>query len=98
MHSLIVFLFAIGAGFAFSGLVAAVYRLSGVVPQTITGRIAEAAVYIFAGPTTYIGTATASLRKKECSPVGYLLMLAICGFWSFVTGMLVLSVFLSLQA
>ena len=98
MHSLIVFLFAIGSGFAFSGLVAAVYRLFGFVPQTITGRIAEAAVLIFAGPTTYIANATASLKKKESSTAAYFLVLAICGFWSFATGMFVLSVFLSLQA
>lgn len=98
MHSLVVFLFVIGAGFTISGLVAAGYRLSGFVPQTISGRIAEAAVLIFAGPTTYIGNATASLKKKECSTVAYLLVLAICGFWSFVTGLFAMSVWLSLDA
>lgn len=98
MHSFIVFLFAVGAGFVFSGLVAAVYRLFGFVPQTIPGRIAEAAVLIFAGPTTYIANATTSLKKKESSTAAYIFVLALCGFWSFATGMFVLSVFLSLQA
>jgi hypothetical protein len=98
MHSLVVFLFAVGAGLTFSGLVAAVYGLLGIVPKTVTGRIVEAGVLIFAGPTTYIGNATTSLKKKECSTAGYLLMLTICGFWSFATGMLVLSVLISIQA
>jgi hypothetical protein len=98
MHSLVVFLFAIGAGLTFSGLVASIYGLLGIAPKTVVGRIVEAGVLIFAGPTTYIGNATASLKKKECSPAGYLFMLAICGFWSFATGMFVLSVFLSLRA
>lgn len=92
MHSLIVLFFVIGAGLTFSGLVAALYSLLGLAPKTIAGRIFETAVLIFAGPTTYIGNATTSLRKKECSPAGYLLMLAICGFWSFATGLLIMSV------
>src|SRR5262245_5732463 len=82
MHSFVVFLFAIGVGFTLSGLVAAVYRLMGFAPQTITGRIAEAAIFIFAGPTTYVAKATASLKKKECSTPVYFLVLGICGFWS----------------
>lgn len=97
MHSFVVLLFSLGAGFTLSGLVAAVYRLSGFVPKTITGRVAEAAILIFAGPTTYVANATTSLKKKECSPAGYLLMVAICGFWSFATGMLVLSVWVSIR-
>lgn len=98
MHSFIVFLFTLGAGFTISGLIAAVYGLSGFVPKTITGRIAEAAVLIFAGPTTYVANATTSLKKKECSTVAYLLVIAICGFWSFATGLIFLSVLVSLQA
>lgn len=98
MHSFIVFLFTLGAGFTVSGLIAAIYRLSGFVPQTIAGRIVEAAVLIFAGPTTYIANATASLKKKEFSAVGYLLVIGICGFWSFTTGLFVLTFLLSFGA
>lgn len=95
MHPYVVFLFALGAGFAFSGLIAAIYRMSGFVPQTVTGRIAEAAVLIFAGPTTYVASATTSLKKKECPTALYVLVLGICGFWSFATGLLLLSLLLS---
>lgn len=98
MHSLIVFLFTLGAGFTVSGLIAAIYRFSGFVPQTLTGRIVEAAVLIFAGPTTYVTNATASLKKKEYSMAAYLLVIGICGFWSFTTGLFVLTFLLSFGA
>lgn len=98
MHSFIVFLLAIGAGFTLSGLVAAVYGLMGFAPKTVTGQIAEATIFIFAGPTTYVAKATACLKKKECSTAAYLLVLGICGFWSFTTGLFVLDLFLSFGA
>jgi hypothetical protein len=98
MHGLAVLLFAVATGITCSGLVANIYRILGSQPKTTAGVILETAVMVFAGPVILIGNATRSFKKKSCSRAGYVFAIALCGYWSFATGIFILSVCLSLRA
>jgi hypothetical protein len=98
MSQLIVFIFAIATGVTLSGLVANTYRLFAGSPETIAGKIIEAAVMIFGGPIVLIGNSTKAFMKKDCSRGGYALALALGGFWSFATGVFILAIYVSLKA
>jgi hypothetical protein len=98
MHGLAVLFFAVATGITFSGLVANTYRIFASQPKSTAGAILEAAVMVFGGPVVLIRNATQSFKKQSCSRAGYAFAIALCGFWSFATGIFILEVYLSLTA
>jgi hypothetical protein len=96
MHGWAVLFFAVATGVTFSGLVANIYRMFVLQPKTTAGVILETAVMVFGGPVVLVGNATESFKKKNCSKAGYAFAVALCGFWSFATGVFILEICLCL--
>nr|TFG53248.1 MAG: hypothetical protein E4H34_03930 [Hyphomicrobiales bacterium] len=89
-------MFAIAAGFTASGIVASLYRLSGLSPDTQSGKIVRTAVLVVAGPSVIFGTALSGLRKKEWKPAWFWIVVAGLNYWSLGIGLLVLDIAISL--
>lgn len=98
MQGWAILFFAVASGITFSGLVSNIYRLFGWQPKTTAGVVLETAIMVFGGPVVLVGNATQSFKKKNCSKAGYVFAIALCGFWSFATGVFILEVCLSLSA
>mgnify|MGYP001552426805 FL=1 len=97
MHSAFVAFFATVAGFTASGIIANLYRLLvKKKPDTTGERITYVAVMTLAGPSVLFDNAARAWRGKDCSAIAFWLAAAICGYWSFAVGLLVLQVSLSL--
>ena len=96
MHGFIVFLFSLAAGITASGLIGSVYRLVASEPKSRTATVLHYAVMVFAGPVILIGNSTRSYRKKQCSKSAYFLAIALGGYWSFATGVFILSAYVAL--
>ena len=96
LHDLTLALFATTTGFTASGIVANLYRLLAMKPQSLTGRVGYVAVMVVAGPNVLFENATTSFRKKSCSKFAYWIAAAITAYWSFALGLFVLSVSLTL--
>lgn len=92
-RDLIVFLFAVGGGITFSGIIASLYRLAAKKPQSKAGTVIHYAVMAFAGPTVLLGNATRSFRKENCSNLAYAIAVAVASYWAFVLGMGILTVY-----
>jgi phosphopantothenoylcysteine synthetase/decarboxylase len=98
MHDFIVFLFAIAAGATASGLLSSIYRLVASEPTTRLGTVLHCAVMVIAGPVVLVTNSTKSYRNKECSKAAYAIAIALSAYWSFATGVFVLSVWVAVQA
>jgi len=98
MHNFIVFLFSVGAGMTTAGLLSSLYGLLAGEPNTRLGTFIHYAVMVIAGPVVLAGNSTKSFRKKECSKTAYALALALCVYWSFATGVFILTLILALRA
>jgi len=92
MHNFIVFLFAVAAGMTAAGLLSSLYRLLASEPTTRLGTVTLYAVMVIAGPVVLAGNSTRSFRKKECSKTAYFMALILSLYWSFATGMFILSI------
>ncbi|HKQ11254.1 MAG TPA: hypothetical protein VJS85_08705 [Rhizomicrobium sp.] len=97
MHAFIVFLFSLGAGITASGLLASIYRLVAREPKTKIETILHYAVMVIAGPAVLASNSTKSYRDKQCSKTAYALAIALSGYWSFVTGVVILSVWIAIR-
>jgi hypothetical protein len=91
MHYFIVFLFTIAAGMTASGIIASVYRMIATEPQTWVGTCLHYAVMVIAGPVVLIANSTKSFREKQCSKPAFALAMALGVYWSFTTGLLIVS-------
>jgi hypothetical protein len=98
MHDFIVFMFSIAAGATASGLIASIYRLVASEPESRLGTILYYAVMVIAGPVVLVTNSTKSYRDKQCSKAAYAMAIALSAYWSFVTGVILLSVWVALQA
>jgi hypothetical protein len=98
MHDFIVFLFAIAAGVTASGLLASLYRLIAREPRTRIETALHYGVMVVAGPVILIGNSTKSYREKQCSRTAYALVIALSGYWCFVTGVIILSMWVAMRA
>jgi uncharacterized protein DUF6949 len=98
MHDFIVFMFSIAAGATASGLIASIYRLVASEPESRLGTILHYAVMVIAGPVVLVTNSTKSYRDKQCSKAAYAMAIALSAYWSFVTGVILLSVWVALQA
>jgi hypothetical protein len=98
MHDFIVFMFCIAAGVTASGLISSIYRLVASEPETRLGTILHCAVMVIAGPVVLVTNSTKSYRDKRCSKAAYAMAIALSAYWSFVTGVILLSVWVALRA
>jgi len=92
MHGIWLVLFAIAAGFTTSGIVASLYRCSGMSSATQGGKIVAATVLVLAGPSVIFRMAMSALRNKEWKPLAGWLVLAGLTYWSLAIGLLVLDI------
>ncbi len=90
LHDLLVALFATAAGFTASGIIANTYRLLAKKPDSTRGRILYLTVMTVAGPSVLFDNAARAWKTKDCSAIAFWLAAAICGYWSFALGLLVL--------
>ena len=97
MHNFIVFSFSVAAGMTTAGLLASLYGLLANEPSTRLGTFVHYAVMVIAGPVVLAGNSTKSFRKKECSMAAYALALALSLYWSFATGVFILSLIVKLH-
>jgi len=95
MHGLLIILFAIAFGFTASGITANTYKLIAKKPETLKARIVYAGVMILAGPSVLFENAATSFRAKKCSTIAFWLAAAVSGYWSFVVGLFVLSLYVA---
>jgi len=97
MHNLIVFSFTVAAGMTAAGLLSNLYGLLAKEPSTKLRTFVHYAVMVIAGPAVLAGNSTKSFKKKECSTAAYALALALSAYWSFATGLLILSLIVKLR-
>lgn len=91
MHALMIILFAVGAGMTAAGLISSLYGLLADEPSTRLGTLLLYAVMVVAGPVVLAGNSTRSFRKRECSKLAYALALILSLYWSFATGLFILT-------
>jgi len=92
MHGIWLILFAVAFGFTASGVVAALYRLSGMNTQTQSGKIVGTAVLFLAGPTIIFQMAMNGLREKAWKPLMCWIVVAGLTYWSLGIGLLILDI------
>ena len=90
-------LFAVCAGMTAAGLISSIYRLLANEPSTKLGTFILYAVMMVAGPVVRADNSTRSFRKKECSKTAYALALVLSLYWSFATGLFILSLVVALR-
>lgn len=95
MHGLVLVLFAIVVGITASGIVASLYRLSGMNPESQTGRIVRNAVLVVAGPSVIFESAINGLLKKEWKPIIFWFVVGGLIYWCLAIGLFVLDVITS---
>jgi hypothetical protein len=91
MHDFTISLFIIAAGMTASGIIASVYRMIAKEPTTVVGTCLHYIVMVVAGPVVLISNSTKSFREKQCSKPAYALAIALGTYWSFATGLLIVS-------
>jgi len=97
MHAIMITLFAVCAGMTAAGLISSIYRLLANEPSTKLGTFILYAVMMVAGPVVLADNSTRSFRKKECSKTAYALALVLSLYWSFATGLFILSLVVALR-
>lgn len=94
-RDILLVLFATAAGFTASGIIANLYRLVASKPKTRPAKAAYVAVMVLAGPNVLVGNAAQSFRTKACSKFAFWLAACVAAYWSFILGLLVLDVVMS---
>ena len=92
MHEIWFVLFAIAAGFTTSGVVASLYRCSGMSSETRGGKVVATVVLVLAGPSVIFPMAIKGLRKKEWKLLAGWLVVTGLTYWSLAIGLLVLDI------
>ena len=83
-------------GFAVSGIVANLYRLLAPKPETGGTKFAYYAVMVIAGPSVLFDNAARTWRSRGCSAIAFWLAAALSAYWSFIIGLVSLSVALAI--
>ena len=97
MHTVMVFLFAVGAGMTAAGLISSIYGIFADEPSTRLGTLMLYAVMVVAGPLVLAGNSTRSFRNRECSKLAYALALVLSVYWSFATGLFILCMVVAMR-
>jgi hypothetical protein len=95
LRDLLELLFAVTAGLTLSGITANIYRILARKPQSRGETALYYGVMVMAGASVLLENATRSYRKKDCSAPAYGFAVAIVGYWSFILGMAILTVAIS---
>ena len=98
MYELGLALFAITAGFTFSGLTANLYRLAGFKAKTSAERTFRFAVMTVAGPSVVFESAVKGLLEKKWTRGAFWLTVLGVVYWSLALGLLVLELGLAFSA
>ncbi len=96
MHGIWLIIFTVAAGFTASGIVASLYRLSGLKPETQGGKIVRTAVLVIAGPNVIFQSAMSGLLKKEWKPLMFWFVVAGLSYWSLGIGLFVIDIAISI--
>lgn len=96
LHSTVVLLFAITAGFTVSGMAANLYGLVCGNKKEKYGRTVYLGSMVLAGPSVLLERAAKARQEKSCSVTAFFLAAAISGYWSLAIGLFVLEVALAL--
>ena len=92
LRDILVLLFAVTAGLTLSGIIANIYRILARKPQSRGETALYYGVMVLAGASVLLENATRSYRKKDCSAPAYGFAVAIVGYWSFILGLVVMTV------
>jgi len=92
MHGIWLISFAVAAGFTASGIVASLYRLSGMNSETQIGTIVGTVALVVAGPSVIFHSAMNGLLKKEWKPLWCWIVFAAVTYWSLAIGLLILDI------
>jgi predicted permease len=92
MNGISLILFSVAAGFTASGIAASLYRLSGLNPETQSGKIIRTAVLVVAGPSVIFDSAVTGLLKKEWKPLMFWFVVLGIGYWCLGIGLLVIDI------
>lgn len=92
MHGIWLVLFAIAVGFTTSGVVASLYRCSGISSQSYGGKVVATAVLVLAGPAVIFRMAVNALDQREWRPFVGWFVIAVLTYWSLAIGLLILDI------
>jgi predicted permease len=92
MSTFELFLFATTAGFTASGIVANLYRISGVAAKTDRQRLLRSLVMVIAGPSVIFEIAIRGLVNKEWSRVSFWLAAFGLTYWSLFIGLFIMDI------
>ena len=97
LHQIIIALFAVGAGFTASGIIANLYRLLvGKKAEGTAAKVVYTAVMVFAGPCVLLENAAKSRRRRNCSEGAFWLIALVASYWSLALGLFVIEIGLAL--
>lgn len=94
---LLVVVFAMAAGFTLSGIAANLYRLCVSSRDKESRYNPHLLVMVLAGPSVMIERAAASLKAQTCSKSAFWLASALAGYWSFVLGLFLLNIAVTMK-
>ena len=97
MQELALVLFAITAGFTFSGIAANLYKLSGAKANTSRGKTVRFAVMTVAGPSVIFESAMRGLLAKRWTRGAFWLAAVGAAYWSLALGLFVVEMLLLLS-
>jgi hypothetical protein len=98
MRDMWLIIFAVAAGFTASGIVATVYKIAGMDPQTTPGKAAKIAIMVIAGPAIFFETAFKGFVDRRWPPVFFWLATAGIAYWSMALGLFFIQIFQTLAA
>jgi VIT1/CCC1 family predicted Fe2+/Mn2+ transporter len=78
------------AGFTASGIVANLYRMTGLSPERTDGQFLRVVVLMFAGPSELFEMAVEARISKKWSAGGFWLSISAVCYWSLILGSIVL--------
>jgi hypothetical protein len=95
LREMVALFFSISAGLTLSGIIANIYRILARKPESRGETALYYGVMVLAGASVLLENATRSYRKKDCSAPAYGFAVALVGYWSFIMGVGILTVVLS---
>jgi len=97
VHDLLVAAYAIAVGFTASGIAANLYLLAFGKAEGALKRTSHLLVMVVAGPNVILGKAAIAKRQRNCSTVLFWLLTLLTGYWSFVLGLFLLDLAVTMK-
>lgn len=96
LTEMVALFFSVSAGLTLSGIIANIYRILARKPASRGETALYYGVMVLAGASVLLENATRSYRKKDCSAPAYGFAIALVGYWSFIMGVGILTIALSI--